>query len=279
MKTKSKKEKWNFVGLVLLCCCMLYLAVGCGNTSSGSGSAGSAQKPLNDMTASDPANGNESASSGVNPTDSERRMLADRICRTVEEMEGVQDASVLIADASDHGTSAAHSSSAGKSPVSTESGNDDTGRGSASSVPNTSASDRSSNTGNVSGTGYMSGKTAASQAENGMTQNGAYVAIIGVTCTDTLKNEDAKQRSLAQNIRQEVMRSESSIGDVIVTADDKDIENIGRLAGNMLENAGQDASDEINRLRDTLRDAGTNLLNAAKDVTNGVADGLKELTR
>ena len=72
---------------------------------------------------------------------------------------------------------------------------------------------------------------------------------------------------------------EALVQDVILTMDEKDIEQIGGLANNLMERTGSDTMDAVNRLRDSLSGAGTNLLNAAREITNGIGSGIKELAK
>ena len=97
--------------------------------------------------------------------------------------------------------------------------------------------------------------------------------------SDNLKTDSSQQSELARRIRDSVLRNEALVKDVILTMDKKDIENIGGLAGSLMEKTGSDTMDEVNRLRDDLSDAGTNLLNAAREITNGIGNGIKELAR
>lgn len=279
------KMKRNFLQIFTLCFCLVFVATGCGNNNSTENNTGT-QKPLNSTTQTGTNNTQNGTNTGVSSADSERRVLADRICRSIEGIDGVQDATVLIADASStnnqnsSGNTASNTnpnnSTAAPSKTSNETKTSGTG-----TTSGTSGAINNTNGGSNTGTNNNNDNAVSSTSSNSTSgnSNASYIAIVGVTTTEGTQTNSEKQNSLAQNIRQMILQQENNIEDVVVTMDENDIQKIGNLANNTMQNTSQDATSEINRLRDDLMNAGTNLTRSAKDVTNGVANGVKDLVR
>ena len=268
------KAKRTLLQVFTLVCCLVLFSAGCG---TGSSSGGSARKPLDNSTGTtsqtDPNSTTEnSTGGGMVSTDNsnsvdeaERRILADRICRIAESEEGVEDATVLVADA------AGASSEAVGSRDTTSNTGSTSGTNQSSSNAASSGSSGSGSTNRAAGPNFSTG--------SGRNANAKYTAIIGVVFSDNLKTDGGRQSELAQKIRDSVLRNEALVQDVILTMDEKDIEQIGGLANNLMERTGSDTMDAVNRLRDSLSGAGTNLMNAAREITNGIGSGIKELAK
>ncbi len=273
------KTKRILLQVFTLCCCLALFSAGCGTSSSSGGS--SSQKPLDNTTGTtsqtdtnstteNSTGGGKVSTDGNNSKavdDAERRILADRISRIAEAEEGVEDATVLIADA------------AGTNPD-TAGSRDTTSNTGYTSGTNQSSSNAASSGSNSSGSGNQNRAAGPnSSTGSGTNANAKYVAIIGVVSSDNLQTDNTRQNELAERIRSSVLRNEALVQDVILTMDEKDLENIGSLANNLMEKTSSDTMDEVNRLRDDLSDAGTNLLNAAREITNGIGNGIKELAK
>ena len=78
------KTNRKFLQIFTLCFCLVFVSAGCGNNDSNTNTG--TQKPLDSTNQTGTTN--TGTNTGVSASDSERRVLADRICRAVEGIEG-----------------------------------------------------------------------------------------------------------------------------------------------------------------------------------------------
>ena len=258
------KNSRKILQIFTLCFCLICVSAGCGTKDPASPAPiPGTQKP--------PETATQQAPPPTAPSASERRVLADRISRSIEKIDGVQDASVLIADAE-----------SARRPVKSEEP-----QGTISDKNYVSSSDPRQ-TGNISNETKTSGsgKTSATDGAINQTntpapgnQKAPYTAIIGITPDTSMQIDDDKKRSLAHTVRDMVLQEEKDIREAIVTMDETDLETIGNLAGNMMEDSGEDAKRAVNKLRDDLMKAESNLTRPVRDAAKDASQGIEDFMR
>ena len=160
------KKNYQFLSIFMLLCGLMLTSAGCGSdTENNAGSSGNqaAQKPLSNQTDS-------TDNAEVSSMTTERRILADRICRSIEKLEGVEDASVLIADA-DGKSSYVNNNRAGSADSENSLNNSH-----ASNATNTTGSGKTSVTnGNINNTnGSTSGSSSSANSSGNSNSSGNY---------------------------------------------------------------------------------------------------------